>query len=168
MPQGKTYTIKDVINVYIQAQREDHIHPDFRDYYTRLLKALEDLFQITFTTPENAPPGKRAGYMLFTATVRSLLALRTPWSSCMEAGLIIRRLEEAGTIGQDILATSQQIDHSVQQNRLLHEKMLLQLLEYMYGERPMTFTSEDLFNKGFDDSSEPKWSDYYSDYIDNL
>jgi hypothetical protein len=46
--------------------------------------------------------------------------------------------------------------------------MLLQLLEYMYGERPMTFTSEDLFNKGFDDSSEPKWSDYYSDYIDNL
>lgn len=50
----------------------------------------------------------------------------------------------------------------------MQQEFLLQLLEYIYGPRPMRFTSADLFNQGFDDSSEPNWSDYYSDYIDRL
>jgi tRNA U34 5-methylaminomethyl-2-thiouridine-forming methyltransferase MnmC len=71
-----------------------------RVHRQRVLAALETLFGLTLDMRSaSSTPGGAALFMLFNSTVRSCLALRTPWSDYLEAGLLHRRLAEVGGAG---------------------------------------------------------------------
>lgn len=133
------------------------MHQDFKTYYTQLLALLEQLFGVDFA----APPEPAALWMLFMATVDSYLSIRTPWSSFLEEGLIIRKVEALGPQGGNMFRLSQQIQDLSEANREAHLQLLYALFERIYGKHDLVVTSQDLQAKGFDDTKEPKIIDYW-------
>jgi hypothetical protein len=97
---------------------------------------------------------------LFASTADSLLALRTPWSGFLEAGLLVRKVEEAGQHGVNIMTASERIDTLVAESRLHHLEMLDALVAAMLGDRAdLAFSQADLHAIGIDDV-EPGPADY--------
>ncbi|WP_116206857.1 hypothetical protein [Amycolatopsis circi] len=77
--------------------REEGPTYDFalRAHRQQVLDGLQTLFGRTLAR-ESAAPGEAPLLTLFASTVKSCLALRVPWSDCLEARLIHCRLNEAG------------------------------------------------------------------------
>lgn len=158
MDGSASYGYRELIQTYIQTQRNDHIHPDFKNYYTGLLTQLEQLFEVNFASP---PSSGHALWMLFRATVASYLSLRTPLSGFLEAGLLVRKIEALGSQGEHIFPRSRQIEEITQTSRELHLQLLSDLFECIYGKRDLVVTSQDLASRGFDISKEPQVADYW-------
>lgn len=154
------YDYRQLVLTYIQTMRNDHIHADFKNYYARLLTLLEQVFEVDFSSP---PSSQRALWMLFQATVSSYLSLRTPWSNFLEAGLIVKRIEQLGSQGEKIFQLSTQIEELEQSSREAHLQLIYELFERIYGKRDLVVTSQDLKARGFDDSKEPQITDYWED-----
>lgn len=158
MDGASSYDYRKLIQTYIQSRRNDHIHPDFKNYYTGLLTQLEQLFEVDFSSP---PSSQHALWMLFRATIDSYLSLRTPWSHFLEAGLLVQKIEALGSQGEKIFSYSKQIEEVTQTSRELHLQVLSDLFECMYGKRDLVVTSQDLTARGFDPSKEPQITDYW-------
>ena len=157
MDGSYSYDYRELIQTYIQTQRNDHRHPDFKNYYTELLTQLEQLFEVDFSSP---PSSQRALWMLFRATIDSYLSLRTPWNRFLEAGLLVQKIEALGSEGEKIFTCSKQIEEVTQTSRELHLQLLSDLFECMYGKRDLVVTSQELTAIGFDPSKEPQITDY--------
>jgi hypothetical protein len=138
------YTIHDLIVARIQAQRTRNFRQaDLAEYYRRRNEALQAAFGIHFTHEELPSTAPRALPMLFTSTIDSYLALRTPFSGYLEAGLGVAEMaEEFG----------QPFQMLYEQGIAEHWKLLNTLFERWYGTVTKTVTSEDLLRYGFDDS----------------
>src|SRR5579871_645214 len=93
------YDYRVLVQTYIETQQYQNARPDIKAYYADLLALLEQGFGVDFAAP---PASGRALWMLFRATVDSYLSLRTPWSHFLEAGLIVRKLEDLSDQGQSI------------------------------------------------------------------
>lgn len=162
--ENKRYTYKEFIQAYIAGERNSYVHEDFKNYYVGLFNALKNLFGIHFTRddlpqfPENndlLPNTHRSHALhLFHPTIRSYLAIWTPFSGFLEAGGLLEVFQVYGL----------RINQIAEENRKAHLEMLDGLFRKIYGEVDKVFTSEDLMNMGFDDSKEPKIEDYF-DYI---
>lgn len=125
-------------------------------YFAGLERALERRFGQTLDLARAAPTANRALLMLFRSTAASHLALRTPWSGYLEAGLLVKRLEAAGPAGEQVLAASGRIEEAVASARRDHLHMLDTLAAIVLADRAdAAFTSEDLRADGFDDTRRP-------------
>ena len=153
----KTYDYKALIHTFINTRRTDLPHEDFTIYYVALLNALEDAFGITFV--EKDIPDRKL-WFLFRATVRSYLQIRHPWSTFLEAGLLFNHLETFGEAGEQIKTYSDDLFKRAEESRQIHLDMLYQLFEMIYGRIDTVITSDDLHQRGFDDSTEPQIPDY--------
>ncbi|MEV0136744.1 hypothetical protein AB0H83_51015 [Dactylosporangium sp. NPDC050688] len=124
-----------------------------------MLGGLEQLFglrldrqQITFDN--------RVLFRLFFSTAASLLALRTPWSDFLEAGLLVKKVEQAGPDGQRVMTASHRIETLTDEALQAHLEMLDALAAIMLGDRAeLTFSREDLQAIGVDDTA-PSPADY--------
>lgn len=152
------YDYHELMQTYIQTERKDYPHPDFQKYYARLLALLAQMFEVDFSSP---PPSQHALWMLFQATVRSYVSLRTPWSNFLEAGLIVQKIEQLGSQGEKICQLSKQIEELTQSSREAHLQLIYDLFTCVYGKRDLIVTSQDLKARGFDDAKEPHLRDYW-------
>lgn len=155
----RTYTFRDLIQAYIATWRH-YPHSDFDAYYRRLLEVLQSLFDVRFDGTDvrgELLPGiyPMAALMVFRSTVDSYLAIRTPWSGYLEAGLGVAELAKRYSLVFDDLA---------ERNRQAHLELLDTLFIMLYGSIERIFTSADLREAGFDDSTEPNTADYW-DYV---
>ena len=137
---------------------EDQYNEALRTYHRQVLEGLERLFGIRLG--ERAPFGvQQASFMsLFWSTVRSYLAVQTPWSGYLEEGLLVLHLRAAGG---DLFARvdqqSRRIEGLRKEMREAHLDLLDALVRHLLGERAdLTFTSEDLRNVGVDDRRRPQ------------
>jgi hypothetical protein len=146
-----------------RRQAKTYVHEDFPNYYTALLSKLEEAFDIHLSH-ENLDFDQKSLFMLFVSTVHSYQRITTPWSGYLEAGLLIRHLEEAGEPGRRVFAASDAIRDIMKANQAAHFEMLYALFEGIYGFVDRVVDSEQLQEMGFDDSKEPQMHDYY-DYI---
>lgn len=153
------YTYKDLILLYIATNIEPdkYAHIDFYNFKKNLLTNLETAFGVKLSATKTNNP---ALFMLFHATVRSFNSIRTPWSSFLEASLIIKKLEESGELGKKVLELTENIDELASSSMKAHEEMIDTLFEAIFGIIDKTVSSEDLKNLGFDDSTHPKPEDY--------
>jgi hypothetical protein len=148
-----------LIEAYVYTRRSDFVHPDFGAYYAGLLASLERLFGLRLASDE-LTHRQRPLWMLFNSTVRSLLQISTPWDDFLEAGLLIRRLEESGETGVVVERASAAIAEAAKASQASHRE-ILQALEAIFGECRRVITSEELRQAGFDDSREPDVTDYW-------
>lgn len=155
-----SYNYIELIHTYLQTQRNDHRHPDSKNYYTGLLTQLEQLFGVDFASP---PPSQLALWMLFRATGASYLSLRTPGSGFLEGGLIVQKIEALGSQGEQMLSSLKQIEEITQTSRELHLQLLYDLFEGIYGKRDLVVTPQELAARGFDTSKAPQEADDWGD-----
>jgi hypothetical protein len=131
-----------------------------KTYHTGMLDGLERLFGLRLDQQQMDDVDKRVYFMLFSSTAASLLALRTPWSDFAEAGLLVKKVEQAGQDGQRVMAASGRIGTLVEQARQEHLAILDALAAIMLGDgAELTFSSADLRKAGVDDAA-PSPSDF--------
>ena len=130
-----------------------------RTHRRQILTGLQELFGLTLARSA-IPDDHQALFMLFDSTVTSYLTLATPWSRYLEAGLVVRRLDEAGRPGLAIREASDRVGNLTERSREAHLDILEALLEVFLGERaPRVFSSADLRSIGVDDTP-PNSDDY--------
>lgn len=167
MPR-RLYDRHDLVRVYLGAQgrgfggyypESSAFNAALKAHYAAMLHGLQHLFGLRLHA-DGVGSGNPALFMLFSATAHSLLALRTPWSGFLEAGLLVRKIDEAGPEGVRITAASDRIDALTAESREVHLEMLDALAAAMLGERAgLTFDPADLRAIGVDDTK-PNPADY--------
>lgn len=134
-------------------------HPDFVAYYKGLLQALERCFGITLTTlPDDF--NQRLFWMQLNSARRSYLAASTPLSDMLESSLLISRLEQRGERGQLVLMLYDEMYDTCKKLKQQHLEVMDLLLKCAYGDLKQVFTSQELLDVGFDDSTHPNPEDY--------
>jgi hypothetical protein len=153
---------RDLVRIYLGAQDRGFggYYPELstfnaalKAHFTAMLDGLQQLFGLRLHPDGVGTVNNRVLFMLFAATADSFLALRTPWSGFLEAGLLVRKIDEAGPDGQRVMAASQRIDALTAESRAIHLEMLDALVTAMLGDRAeLTFSSADLQAIGVDDA----------------
>lgn len=115
-PLKGPYDVRSLVEAYVYAQRTDFVHEDFSTYYRGLLSVLEVLFSVRLS-PDAIPPERRALWHLFDSTVGSLLRVTSPWDGYLEAGLLMKKLEESGEPGIIVHRASKTIQETQQAGR---------------------------------------------------
>ena len=157
------YDYKKLLDIYIKAQ-QPYPHEDFSKFYTGLLETLESLFEIKLPRKGGSlleVPNRVLG-MHFNAVVNSYLAITHPRNGYAEDSLVNKRIDELGRRGKRILDLERQITKLNDQSENLHLQLLYELFIGIYGEINKVVTSGQVLAAGFDDSKEPKFSDYWS------
>jgi hypothetical protein len=168
----RRYDRRALIHTYLNAlgcdddgvggyRREyDDFNTALRAYYQNLLAGLEKLFKFSFTSTGGGMQ-QQALMMLVAGTARSYLAVRTPWAGPLEAGLLVKQLEQTGEPGSRVIAASTRIDELRAQMRAAHLEVLDALVEHLLGDRSERyFSSRDLRTVGVEDDQEPDVADY--------
>ncbi|MER5332384.1 hypothetical protein [Micromonospora sp. NPDC002717] len=163
------YDRRDLVRVYLAAQgnrfggyyaESSAYNAALKAHYAAMLDGLQQLFGLRLHRDGVDTFTHRVLFMLFSSTAASFFALRTPWSDFLEAGLLIRKVEEAGAEGERIMAASQRIDALTAESRETHLEMLDALVAVMLGDRAeLTFDTADLRAVGVDDTK-PSTRDY--------
>jgi hypothetical protein len=129
-----------------------------RDHRRLLFEGLQQLFGIALG-PESLTGTDRAMFMLFNKTARCYAGISTPSSGWLEAGLLVRKLEETGR-QEEIYDHMGRIDDLADRSRQLHLDLLDSLLGIMLDERrDDVFTADDLRAVGVNPTP-PHESDY--------
>ncbi|MYS23640.1 hypothetical protein GA0115240_154731 [Streptomyces sp. DvalAA-14] len=142
-------------------QENDAFNNALYAYNQGLETALEQRFGTSLDISRAADFAVRPLLMLLRSTARSYLSVRTPWSDYLEAGLLVKRLEQAGPVGERVFAASHRIEEAVTISREAHMEILDALAQHVLGDQAeAVFTSGDLLADGFDDTRRPEASDY--------
>jgi hypothetical protein len=163
------YDRSDLVRAYLGAQggRFGGYYPEssafnaaLKAHYQAILGGLERLFDLRLHPDGCGSFTNRVLFMLLAATARSFLAIQTPWSNFLEAGLLIKKLEEAGAEGQRVMAAGDRINALADESHDAHLDKLDALVTIMLGDRAgLTFDAADLRAIGIDDTP-PNPADY--------
>lgn len=159
----REYTSRDLIEAHVDAQRT-WIHDDFNQFYAAKTRALETALGARLDEDGLADKRLRPLLMLWRATVRSYLAIQTPYSNFADDSLINVRLEELGKRGRSINALTAQMGELAEENRQLHLKLLGDLFAALFAPAKRVATGAELLALGFDAAAEPNISDYWDYY----
>jgi hypothetical protein len=122
-------------------------------HHTAMLDGLEQLFGLRLDPRHADTFDNRVFLMLFNSTAASLVALRTPWSTFLEAGLLVKKVEAAGPDGARVMEASSRIETLTAESRRAHLDILDALVTVMLGDRAdLTFIPADLHALGVDDT----------------
>ena len=156
----RPYDWRVLIEACIYTRRADFVHDDFGTYYRSLLASLQPFFDVDFSG-NTLSFDQRILLGLFNSTIESLLQIRTPWSTYLEAGLLHKTLGKREEVERRVNDASVRIRQSNEESEEAHREMLATLFTTIFGERTQVVTSEQLLAAGFDDAEEPEISDYY-------
>ncbi|HYF62935.1 MAG TPA: hypothetical protein VD886_09000 [Herpetosiphonaceae bacterium] len=160
----KHYDRAALIQAYIETQRERYLHDDFKRFSAERLAALERPFDVRLTLQGATISANKALWMLFHATAKSYLSIRTPRSYFLEDTIVNDALDRLGDQAAVIGDHEALIGRVAETSREAHLAMLDELFKLLWGEIDAVFTSAQLRQSGFDDSREPKRWDYI-DYM---
>jgi hypothetical protein len=155
----KRYDRAALIQDYI-ATKEPPGHEDFTRFTAARLAALEQAFDLRLSRDGVTNQDNRDLWMLFTATVRSYLSLRTPGSDFLDGSLLMRRLNDLGEHARPLMAAWETINTATTTSEQAHLVMLDELFILLWGDVTTLVTSDQLKARGFDDAQEPDWLDY--------
>lgn len=155
----KRYDRAALIQAYI-ATKEPFGHEDFTQFTAARLAALEQAFDLRLTCDGVTNQDNRDLWMLFTATVRSYLSLRTPGSDFLDGSLLMRRLNDLEEHAHPLMAAWETINTATTTSEQAHLVMLDELFILLWGDVTTIVTSDQLRARGFDDAQEPDWLDY--------
>jgi hypothetical protein len=158
MSEERSYGRRDLIDAYLATRdgegyggyhRESSAYnAALRAHHEAMLSGLQSLFglELSWDGVQDKPL-----FMLFRSTAASLLALTTPWSGFLEAGLLLKRLEATGQSGARVMAASDRIWSRNAESREDHLLILEELLGVFLGDRAdRTFGAADLRSAGVD------------------
>ena len=155
----KRYDRAALIQAYI-ATTEPYGHEDIKRFNAERLAALEQAFDVrlNFEAVKNSP--NRALWMLFHATAKSYLSVRTPRSYFLDDTVVNVALDRLGDQAASMHTYEAAIGRAAETSREAHLGMLDELFRLLWGEIDTVVTSERLRQLGFDDSQEPNRWDY--------
>lgn len=153
------YNRASLLQAFINVELCRGWHPDFVSYDQSLLQALERCFDIVLTTMPTDSSQLLFRMQLHSAR-RSYLAASTPLSGMLESSLLISRLEQRGEHGQRVLKLYDEMYDTCKKLKQQHMEVMDLLLKCAYGDLAQSFTSQDLLDVGFDDSTHPNPEDY--------
>ena len=158
------YNRAALLQAFINVELSRGWHTDFVTYYQGLLQALEQRFGIVLTTmPDDS--SQRLFRMQLLSARRSYLAASTPTSHLLESSLLILRLEQQGDRGKLVLMLYDEMGDTCKKLKQQHIETMDLLLKCAYGDLDQVFTSQDLLDVGFDDTTQPSPEDY-DDYFE--
>src|SRR5262245_39700255 len=154
MNMEKTYTYKELIDTYIKIPQLDYVHADFRNYYSGLVSALEQLFDVRidigrdknqFHPPE--PPGPVMFFPLVVLFEESVDRLRRggvgerfleggPWFS-------LHKLKQEDPAKDSAFREYLEVKEREKDLRSHYRSLLHELFAIFYGKTDLSFTSED-------------------------
>ncbi len=105
----------------------------------------------------------RALWMLFTATVDSLLKLGGPRAGFLDDSLINGTIARQGAATELLLEIEAKLHQLLDQTREAHLELLDALFVILWRRIDHPLTSADLATRGFDDEAEPRLHDYIDD-----
>lgn len=108
-------------------------------------------------------PSARCLWMLFSAAVDSYLGLRSPRDGFLEDTLINGTIDRLGESGSQIREAETKLHTHIGECRDASIEMLTQLFIVLWGRIERPVSSADLMTSTFDDSKEPRLSDYYDE-----
>jgi hypothetical protein len=155
----RPYDFRVLIETFVYTRRQ-FVHEDFTNYYTGLLRMLEELFGVRLSS-DALSFDKRVLWMLFESTTRSLLQITHPWDGYIDDSLLNVKLESCGEQGHEVYRASAAISDAGKASAAAHRRMLYALFVAIFGECSRVVTSEELARAGFDDSREPDMVNYY-------
>ncbi|OWK34426.1 hypothetical protein [Fimbriiglobus ruber] len=160
-PLNRPYDYRVLIEAFIYTRR-NFVHEDFTNYYTGLLRALEEMFEVRLNR-EYLSFDQKVLWMLFESTLRSLLQISSPWEGYIDDTLLHTKLQARGEQGQEVYRANAAIAEAREASESSHRLMLYALFIAIFGDRPRVVTSDELVLMGFDDSREPDMTNYYDD-----
>ena len=163
MAVPKMYDERAVVLAYIDAQRPPYPHEDFRLFRRARLEALERAYRISISMDGVVDPSARSLWMLFSAAVDSYLGLRSPRDGFLEDSLINGTIDGLGESGSQIREVEAKLHTHLRECRDASIEMLTQLFIVLWGRIERPVSSADLRTSTFDDSKEPRLSDYYDE-----
>ncbi|WP_110518470.1 hypothetical protein [Herpetosiphon llansteffanensis] len=155
----KYYNRMALIEAYITNQNP-YGHEDIRRFNTRRLAALEQAFDLNISEAGIKNKANRHLWRLFSATIDSYRSIRTPGSNFMDGSLIMKQIDTLGTQAATLCSHWQAIDSAAAASKHSHLAMLDELFKLLWGEISLVVTSQQLKQRGFDDTQEPNWLDY--------
>lgn len=129
----RTYDRSDLVRVFLAGQRQgfggyylesEAFNQALERHYQSVLGGLETLYGLRLSPDGVGSFANKVIFTLFRTTAQSFLAIRTPWSGVIEAGLIDQKLEDAGPAGERVLAASSRIFDLAEDARRTHLEML--------------------------------------------
>jgi len=163
MSNSTIYDERAVVLAYVDAQRPPYPHEDFRRFRRARLEVLEKAYRIRISLEGVSAPNSRILWMLFRGAVDSYLNLEGPRDGFLEDGLINVTIDRLGGTGMELRAIEDKLYMHLSECRTAHLELLTRLFVLLWGpiERPLS--SADLRSHSFDDSKEPRLSDYYDE-----
>jgi hypothetical protein len=147
---------------YIESQRADHPHLDFKTYYQDLSHALQQAFDIDMSFDGiKSSDGKAFFMMLFGGAVRSYLQI-TSRDGVLEAGLLEMKIEQLGATGKKINQHRSRIYELKQQSIEAHLELLNDAFPQIWKPIRQSVTRDELKQFGFD-REPPNISDYWDE-----
>jgi hypothetical protein len=162
--EGGLYGRQDLVRAYLRAHatendgvggyrhEEDRYNVVLRSYHERMQAGMEQLFGVRLAVDAFSRQQELSFFLLFASTVRSYLAMRTPWSGYLETGLLITNLRQAGEVFTRVNDASRRIERMQHELRQAHLDMLDALATQLLGDRAdLVFTAADLRAIGVED-----------------
>jgi hypothetical protein len=163
----KTYTYKELIDLYIRLPSYKSFHPDFDSYYTGLGSALGRIFEIDMFEGEvqKNPKFHKSDLWVLSRLFDDIvfhLRFGGIGGHYLEGGPIFTLMDLAKENPEREISVKTFWDVQEQEKALyaIYKSLLYQLFDIFYGKTDLAFTSKDLLALGFDDSKEPNISDY--------
>lgn len=101
-PPERIIGLRELLEAYLESCRLQR-HEILADHYKRTVAAFEAALDVRIPKERSDVPRQwHSLFNLFHSIIESVLSVRTPLSDYLEAGLIFRRLEEAGAEGKVI------------------------------------------------------------------
>jgi hypothetical protein len=163
MGAPKMYDERAVVLAYIDAQRPPYPHEDFRLFRQARLEALQRAYRISISMDGVTDPSARSLWILFSAAVDSYLGLRSPRDGFLEDSLINGTIDGLGESGSHLRQVEAKLHSHLRECRDASIEMLIQLFIVLWGRIEQPVSSADLRTLTFDDSKEPRLSDYYDE-----
>ena len=157
------YDERAVVLAYVDAQRPPYPHEDFRIFRQARLRALEKAYGINVSRDGAKASGSLALWMLFDATAKTYLGLKDPRDAFLEASLIETKIDGLGAAGREIRAVEERLYSHLKGCQEAHLELLTRLFVHIWGPIGRPIEPGELQDYSFDESREPKLSDYVDD-----
>ncbi len=150
----RTYGYRDLIRTYILEKRFENAAPPLRGYYSELYSILSSFFGVDLDRIQEAEDLRvpRAEYTrLFQSCLESYKRAHSPFSSYIEVTRQLARLYE--THGR-------KLDYAAEKYKDACLDLMCEIYCLVYGPTESKITSDELKDRGFDDSEEPYEFDF--------
>ncbi len=115
---SKTIGLRELIEAYVESLTPQ-VHPIMTDHMRKTVAAFETALGIAIPRSLDVVVDEdQMVFILFGATVESVMSNHSPLSGMLEGGLLRRRLDEAGDLGQGVMERWGEASEGVSELRL--------------------------------------------------